>query len=310
MVSRRDSLRLASTALVAALAGCSSGVLDAEDAQPTHTLDVEPIDEKPVEYALYEPPTGDLFGGPARAALDAILPSGRYRTYGYQSLSEGNYVDHDGSYYRTEQFVTGQQTLTRPVVRVEAVDEDALPDDAVSVDTLDQPSARPLKILHSDAVTDGESGAANLLRDDGYVMTRPAERESRLVTGDLDGRVATMTDSGAWAHRIHVSRESLTLKQHTVLAIEVADSRAAFRDVVLGSRIDADLGNERLSGDGRDLLDQAISRDAYRETGDLSEAFQILLESLGFDTGEPATGRIVWDGQNLFRASYYVNDAG
>jgi len=53
-----------------------------------------------------------------------------------------------------------------------------VPDDAVLIDTLEQPSARALKILHSYTHTDGETSTAELLRGDAYVLRRPSERES------------------------------------------------------------------------------------------------------------------------------------
>lgn len=308
MVSRRQSLQLAGSAAVAALAGCSTDASGA-DAEPAHFLHVDRIATDPVWWALYDPPADDLFGGPARDALDAVLPTGRYTTAGYVALPEGKYVDHEGRYYRTEQFVSGRTDAERPVVRVER-DEDAVPEDALSIDALEQPSTRPLKILHSHAVSDGESGASDLLRGDGYVMTRPAELDSRLGAGDIDGRVVTMTDEGRLAYRIDVRRERVTLTEHTALAVEVAASEAAFREVVLASGVDVDLGVVDLSEAARGVLDDAVGRAAYRETGDPSAAFESLLDALGFEVGESETGRIVWYGDSVFRASYYVDPDG
>lgn len=305
MVSRRQALQAAGSAVAVVLAGCSSDVLGPEDATE-YELHVDRIATEPVPWALYEPDEGDLFGEPARTALDAVVPEGRYTTLGYVPVPEGSYVEHDGRYYQTEQFVTGRRSVERPVVRVESVDEAAVPEDAVRVDDLEQPSARPLKILHSDAVTDGASGAAALLRGDGYVLVRPAERESRLAT-DLDGRVVTMTDDGAFAHRVDVRRERVTLTEHTVTAVLVSRSRDAFREVVLGSRVDVDVDALDLSADARDVLDEAIGRGRYAETGEPSATFETLLRRLGFEVDRPETGRILWDAESLFRASYYVS---
>ena len=304
MVSRRQSLQLAGTAVAAALAGCS-GVLDDGKAQSEHELHVDRIATDPVSWALDEP-DDELFGGPARAALDEILPAGRYTTRGYVPVWEGNYVEHDGRYYRTEQFVTGRATVERPVVRVESVDEEAVPDDAPHVDSLDRPSARVMKILHSYVASDGAAGSPELLRGDSYVLTRPAELESRLAT-DLDGSVVTMTDTGGWPYRIDVRHEQVTLTEHTVTAVELADSREAFREVVLGAEVDADLSTIDLPTDARDLLDEAIGRGTYRETGDPSKTFETLLRRLGFEVGESENGVILWGGGSLFRARYYAS---
>ncbi|WP_053947938.1 hypothetical protein [Halolamina sediminis] len=303
MVSRRRSLQFAGAAVAAALAGCSGDVLSDETSRK-YALQIQRIATEPVPWALYEPPEDELFGDPARAALDAILPTGRHVTHGYTPISEGAYVEHDGQYYRIDQFVSGRAVLERPLVRVESVEE--APEEAVLLDSLEQPSARTVKILHSHVVTDGASASASLLRGDAYVMARPAERESRLV-GELDGRVVRMTAEGELSYRIHVDREQVTLTEHTTLANAVADDREAFREVVLGSAVDADLGAIDLSEDARTLLDRAIERETYRETGEPSDAFETLLRRLGFAVDESETGRILWDGRSLFRASFYVN---
>ncbi|WP_435116040.1 hypothetical protein [Halolamina sp. C58] len=305
MVSRRRSLQFAGTAVAAALAGCSSDVL-ADETSREYTLQVDRIATEPVPWALYDPPEGELFGDPARAALDATVPTGRHVTRGYTPISEGAYVEHDGQYYRTDRFVSGRAVRERPLVRAESVDE--TPGDAVLLDSLERPSARTVKILHTDAVSDGASSAASLLRGDAYVMARPAERESRLVD-ELDGRVVRMSAEGELSYRIHVEREQVTLTEHTTFATVVADDREAFREVVLGSTVDADLGTIELSEDARALLDRAIERETYRQTGEPSDAFETLLRRLGFSVDESATGRILWDGQSLFRASFYVNRA-
>ena len=305
MVSRRRTLQAAGTAVAAALAGCSSDVLG-DSTEPEHELYVDRIATELVPWALFEPDDGELFGGPAREALDAILPDGRYRTYGYTPIGEGSYVEHEERYFRTESFVSGRAAVERPVVRAEPIDEASVPEDTLLVDSLAQPSARVAKILHSHAVTGGASGSTELLRGDSYVMARPAERESRLVE-ELDGRVVTMTADGGWPYRIDVRHETLTLPEYTTSGIAVADSDEAFRGVVLASAVDADLTTTPLPDGATGLLDRAISREAYRETGDPSGEFTTLLRGLGFAVDESETGRILWYGESLFRAGYYLN---
>jgi len=183
-----------------------------------------------------------------------------------------------------------------------------VPDDAVLIDTLEQPSARALKILHSYTHTDGETSTGELLRGDAYVLRRPSERESRLATGDLDGRVVTMTESGTWAYRVRVTREQIVETAYTALAIEVADSRAQFREVVFGSRIDAELTPATLPTDAQEILDQAIARKTYTETAPLSESFDTVLEALGLgavDTG--VTGKLLWYDGEFYRYALYVS---
>lgn len=230
-----------------------------------------------------------LFGDPARTALAAILPDGQHTTYGFEPLPEDAYVEYEGNYYQTANVITGRKQMERTLVRAEPLPETAdVPDDAILVDELSQPTARVVKILHNNAVTDGKGSSAELLRGDAYVLRRPVERESRLATGDLDGRVVTMTDGGSWAYRLTVTHERITETAHTGLAIEVANSRPQFRDVVFGSRIDVELTPENLSADVRSLLEDAVRQEAYEETVPLSETFEALLTALGLKAVDKA----------------------
>jgi hypothetical protein len=308
--SRRRVLRVGGAAALTALAGCGASLPGSSDDTSEYSLTVDAIDVSPVEHALYEPGDGTLFDAPARAALDDILPDGRHTTYGYEPLPSDAYVAHDGSYYQTTHVVTGRREMTRHLVRVDPVPDEQVPDDAVLVDSLERPSARTVKILHSYTQTDGETSTADLLRGDAYVLRRPAERESRLVRGDLDGRVVTMTDSGAWAYRLSVTREPVLETAHTALAIEVADSRARFRDVVFGSRIDAELAPADLTADARDVLGRALARETYAETTPLSEPFEAVLRALGLGAVDTAaTGRRLWYDGAYYRYALYVNPA-
>jgi len=311
MVTRRQSLQAISTTALPALAGCTTDILDSGESKTTYTLDSEPIEVSPVEHALFDPDDDALFGDPARTALAAILPDGRHTTYGYEPLPDDAYVEYEGSYYQTTNIVTGRKQMERTLVRAEPLPEKAdVPDDAILVDELNRPTARVVKILHSNAVTGGEGSSAELLREDAYVLRRPVERESRLATGELDGRVVTMTDGGSRAYRLTVTHERITETTHTALAVEVANSHSQFRDVVFGSRIDVELTPEDLSADVRNLLEDAVRQETYEETVPLSETFEALLTALGLKAVDTAvTGKLLWYDGELYRFALYVSDS-
>ena len=307
--TRRRILQIGGAATLIALSGCTTGNLLGSNETPSeYSLHVDSIDVSPVEHALYEPDDGALFGAPARTALDNILPDGRHTTHGYKPLPSDAYVAYEDSYYQMKHVVTGRTQMERQLVCIDPVSKEHVPDDAVLIDTLEQPSARPLKILHSYNQTDGQTGSAGLLRGDAYVLRRPAELESRLATGDLDDRVVTMTESGMWAYRVHMSREQIVETAYTALAIEVADSRARFREVVFGSRIDTELTPATLPTGGQEMLDQAITRETYTETAPLSESFDTVLEALGLGAVDTAVnGKLLWYDEKFYRYALYVN---
>jgi hypothetical protein len=178
----------------------------------------------------------------------------------------------------------------------------------VVVDSLERPSARALTILHTNTRADGETRSSDLLRGDAYVLRRPAERASRLGTGDLDGRVVTMTEDGPWGYRVDVSRERVTETAHTVLAVPVADSRARFREVVFGSRIDTELAPAALPGEARDVLEEAIARGRYTETAPVSEPLDTVIDALGLgEVDRAANGRLLWYDERFYRYGLYVD---
>ncbi|WP_049985207.1 hypothetical protein [Halobellus rufus] len=308
--TRRYLLQAAGAVSLTALAGCSAtSVLNREDPTEEYTLHVDAIETSPTAYALYEPDDDALFGAPARTALQAIVPEGRHTTYGYKPLPSDAYVEHDGSYFQTKHVVTGRERVERSLVGVTPVPEEDVPEDALLIDTLERPSARVLKILHSYTLTDGRTSTAELLRGDEYVLRRPVEEDSRLGTGELDGHVVTMTEDGTWAYRVHVTTERIVETAYTAVAVNVASSRRQFRDVVFGSRIDATLTADELSKDVRDHLDQTIDRGSLSETAPLPDSFVTLLKALHLGAVDTAAnGKLLWYDDALYRYGLYVNE--
>lgn len=308
--TRRRLLRTVGSIALGGLAGCTApDVFGSDGPEREYTLTVDTVEASPVEHALYEPSDDPLFGAPARETLANVLPDGRHTTYGYKPVSEGEYVDHDGRYFQTAVVVTGSEDVERTLVRAEPLADDAsAPDDAVPVDSLDRPSARVAKILHSHAQTGGEGGSADLLRNDAYVLRRPAERESALAAGTLDGRVVTMKPGGPWNYRIETETRRVSETAYTTLALEVASSREQFREVVFGTRIDADLTGESLPSGVQSTLDRARGLGRYAETTPLSASFETLLDRLGLaDTESAVTGQLLWYDASLYRYGLYVD---
>jgi len=130
-------------------------------------------------------------------------------------------------------------------------------------------------------VSGGESGTAELLRDDGYVLRWPSERESRLASGELNEQVVTMTDSGAWAYRVDITTEQLTETAHTAFAVGWQAPRAT------SARLSSALGSIRNSlqmrcqQNHKEILEQAIAEETYTEEAPITEAFERLLDLLG-----------------------------
>jgi hypothetical protein len=310
VLTRRRSLRLAGAGGVALIAGCTgleSRLSGRDEGRREYLLDLVPIRSSLVEFALYEPDSDPIFGAPAREALDAILPEGRYTTYGYEPLPENEYVERDGRYFETGVVTTGAKRIERSVVRLDPRDEDReVPESAVPVESLSRADARVVKILHGHAVTDGRGGASSLLDDGGYVLRRPAETDGRLAT-DLDGAVVTLGD--AWTYRVDVSTRSRLEPAYTAVATPIAEDRAAFRQIALATRVDARLRPSSLPESAREKLQRAIRGEDYGEETPLSESYRTLLDALDLGT-EAENGLVLLYDGDLYHYGLYVNDAG
>ena len=307
--TRRRLLGTAAPIALAGLAGCTSDISPDSEAATEYTLSIDTVDASPTEHALYEPSDDALFGDPARAALGDIIPDGTHTTYGYTPLPDDSYVAGEDTYFQIDTAVTGRREMDRQFVRVEALDDDAVndADNPIHIDTLDRPSARVIKILHSNSATGGAGASADLIRDDAYVLRRPAERDSRLASGDLDGAVVSMTEDGGFPYRVSATTESIHETEYTTRAIPVADSEAAFREVVFAAEIDADLDGESLSRSARDLLDRAVGGE-YTEATPLSTEYEAVLAALGVATADDSlNGKLLWYGEQLYRYGLYIH---
>ena len=313
--SRRRLLQATAPAILAGLAGCTSEGFGNSDQSTEYTLSIDTVAASPTEHALYEPSDDLLFGDPARAALADIIPEGTHRTYGYTPLPEDGYVAGEGRYFQIKTAITGRQEMDRTLVRVEELDDDAVAESdgrtgeaAIHVDSLDRPSARALKILHTNSTTDGTGASAELLRGDAYVLRRPAERESEVATGEFDGQIVSMTKDGGFPYRVSVSTDSISETEYTTQAIPVADSEAAFREVVFAAEIDAEVGDASLSTAARELLDRTLGGE-HSELTPLSTAFERMLAALGLaGVDESVNGRLLWYDNSLYRYGLYVHD--
>ncbi len=192
-------------------------------------------------------------------------PDGDHTTVGFKPVPEDAYVEHEGSYFQIKYVVSGRETVDRELISVESVEDEDIPDDPLEVDTLDDVDERILSLLHVHTHFGGESAIADALREDAFVLRRPAERDSQLASGDLDGEIVTMTDSQSFAYRIQRSTTELHEPKYTALAVPVAASHSTFRETLLSTEIDAELDSTPLETAVREILEEAIETESYLE---------------------------------------------
>ena len=322
--TRRRLLRAAAPITLAGLAGCMTNITPDNEEAAEYTLSIDTVNATPVEHALYEPNDDALFGDPARTALSDIISGSTHKTYGFTPLPDDSYLAGEKAYFQVDTAVSGRREMDRQLVRVESLDnavgessdaagsedsDDAGEDSnsATHVDTLARPSGRVIKILHSHSVSGGAGMSADLLEDDAYVLRRPAEHESALASGDLDGEIVSMTEDGGFPYRVSVTTESIREPEYTTRAIRIADNDAEFREIVFAAEIDADLNDESLSEGAGDLLDRTLGRE-HTESTPLSTNFERVVAALGLaGVNESVNGRLLWYDKSLYRYGLYID---
>ncbi len=312
--TRRHALQALGSVSVLGLAGCttSTGLFGSQQTTQ-YRLTIDPVNQSLTEAALYEPSDSALFGEPARTALDEIIPDGTYTTYGYRPLpTEGTlgmdaeYAAGDTQYYQIATVVTGRQQVDRHLVRVTDLPK---PQATVTpIDTLPQPSHRCLTILIGHARSRGQLHTEEL-REDAYVLRRPAELNSQLVTGDLDGAAVTLDPESQMAYRISVVTATVTEPVYTTHAIPVASSAAQFRQSLLAAEVDVELDSSVLSAQARHIFYQA-RQNGYVATPPHEEGSKELLTALELGDTEVSTGwRLLWYDDQLYRYTLQVTEA-
>ncbi len=307
--TRRAALQAIGATALAALAGCTAFESITEDESQEYQLEIGAMEGSLIESTLYEPSDRQLFGEPAREALEAVLPEGEHTTDGYQPVPEDAYVEHEGAYFQLKYTVSGREPVDRDLIRVESVEDEAVPSEPHRVADLDNASGRILTILQTYSLHEGAGSMAEELRGDAYVLRLPAERDSQLAAGDLDDEVVTMTDSTAFASRVRRSTEEILEPQYTLTALPITDSAATFQQVLLATEVDAELESARLEDSVQAILEEAMQREPYTETAPRSDSFETVFDRLNREQEPlPIANRRLWYDKALYRYSIHVTD--
>ncbi|MBV0923857.1 hypothetical protein KTS45_06540 [Halomicroarcula limicola] len=269
----------ATSAGLASLAGCDSlrsnpGV--------EYALYVETPDRPLAEIVRWKPGPNedDPYAATRRDAWAAAVTGGRYTVSGHSAVPDGEYTEHDGTYYRLHDVVTGSRRVERPVLRLHWVGRagdgdvpDATPRE--SLPALDRHAVLPAYFAARAREYDG--GAPwDLVEEGGYVY-RYADRTESELAPTPDHEYVSVHDT---VLRVDVRRETLVEAEHTATATKVATSPEAFTDVADAAAVEVRLSPDELSADARALFERARGRETYTETMPLSTEFESLLSAL------------------------------
>ena len=279
--SRRALLTAAGIASVGSLAGCAALESTTDDPQLSYTLHVDEIGETLLDRVGWSPDDGDAaWAAEQRRLYDAVVAGDRYTTYGYDLVpDEETYVEHEGTYYELHSTTTGLREIERSVLRLAWVGRrDELEDPPAAIERDQLPPIDARAVFPAYMAARGREYDAGYPRDiveeGGYVYRFLEDNESELAPEPTHDYVA-VNDT---ILSVSVSQERFEEPANTAMAIEVADSTAAFERALDGALVDVRV-DESLPEKQRRLFQRA-SAGEYEETTPLSEPFRGLLRAL------------------------------
>ncbi|ACV46401.1 MULTISPECIES: hypothetical protein [Halomicrobium] len=279
--SRRSLLTAVGLAGVGSLAGCGALESTADAPQLSYTLSVDEIGETLLDRVGWSPGDGDApWAAEQRRLYDAVVDGERYTTVGYDLVpDEQTYVEHEGTYYELHSTPTDLREVERSVLRLEWIGRrDELDDPPAAIEREDLPAIDARAVFPAYVVARArEHGGGyphDIVEEGGYVYRFLDDSESELAP-DPDHRHVSVHDT---ILEVSVTRRRLEEPVYTAMAIEIADTEAAFERALDGALVDVRV-DEQFPDEQRRLFQRA-SAGEYEETTPLSEEYRGLLRAL------------------------------
>jgi hypothetical protein len=210
------------------------------------------------------------------ATLEGEPYTTQHRTPFGSRPEDPNYARHEGTYYRLDHVVVDERAVTRPVVRLSAVDADA--PEAVPADDLSEADRTVVHVAHMAARARGNEGGVpwGAVQRGGFVFRSDDDAErSRLIGDDRIERV-TYRET---VYAVEVSHERFYEPIYRATAEPVAESPDRMENILRAQFVDARLSGGHLSGRARSVL-RAAQGDGYEETHPYSDAYRTVLTEL------------------------------
>lgn len=243
-----------------ALSGCLS--------RRQRTLRVQPVDDLAGRIAT----TSDELDPRQRIAVRVAVRDGDHRTSGYHPFRDGQSVEWEGEFFRITITSGGEVERTRPVLIAEFVNAER---DTVPIEAYDGIDRMAVFF----AIASAHGGELELPREDvqstdGFPLRDFPEAESDLLPEPNHEYVEANDDSV----RLEGMERDLLETEYTTTASRVASDATEFEAYAVETGLVADLDDEALPADHREILDTAISDGTY--SGD-AEEIDPLVERLG-----------------------------
>jgi hypothetical protein len=282
--ARREFLAGGLAAALTATAGCleDAGAFGSDDAERSLRLTLAredgPLRESFVVDLAESKPGWDEEA--FAAALGGDDYTTQYRKPFFSTPDDPVYTRNEGTYYRLGSVVVDEATVTRPVLRLFAVDRDADSSEPDGVDAAELPAGdeRAVRVAYFAARARGNEGGApwGLVQRGGYVYRDDeAIGESVLLTDDAPDHVAYRDR----VYSVEVSRERFHEPVYRATVEPVAETPERMEAVLRAQFVDARFSREDLSPAAREVV-RVAQTDDYTESHPYSTGYREVLRAL------------------------------
>jgi hypothetical protein len=282
--SRRQLLAAAGSLGATLLSGCAGLSLpDGSDTERKLVLTLHPEDgplREEYVYTLNETPSpvdDEAFA----AAVAGETYTTQHRTPFGARHGRPEYARHDGTYYRLDSVVVGEETETRHLLRIYEVGEvddlDTVPEHVSKSELPEADRVAVQAAWFAARARDNVGGVPwGLVERDGYVYRSERAVEESALLRDSGPTHVEIRDG---IYRIEVSRETFHEAVYRADVDPVADTDAQMEALLRARVVDSRVDPSALSSDEAEILDAAI-RDGYAESHPFSDAYESLLKRM------------------------------
>lgn len=283
--TRRQVIAAGGVSVSALIGGCTD-LLGRRDERSATTLRLSlsamdgPLRERYVEdlEATRPPWDEEAFA----AALNGTAYTTRHHTpFLARGDDEPTYALHDDTYYHLDSVVVGEETVTRPLLRlyeVGRVDSLSDPPEYVSKSSLPQPDKQAVQTAYFAARARENVGGVpwGLVERDGYVYRDDeAVAVSSLLADDGPAHVEVRDT----VYEVSVTRERFHEAIYRPDVDPVAGSPAEMESILRAALLQSRLSRDDLSDQERTILRDAMG-DGYSEQFPFSDPYEALLRKL------------------------------
>jgi hypothetical protein len=283
--SRRRALAVAGAAGLSALAGCSNRLGLGSDGDQSATITFRLYDRTATLRDRYVRDLTETRVPWDENALAAAVNGSAFTTQHARPFptSEPLWAEYDGRYYHLDEVVVGEETVTRPVLRLHdegriGEGESGAPEH-VDTAALPQTDDRAVQIAYMAARARGDVGGVpwGLVQRGGYVYRNESAVASSELLAD-DGPAYVAYRDRVW--RVEVERETFHEAVYRPVAEPVAETEAEIETVLRGRLVGARIDPASLSAAERDVFRRARSGDGYGAEHPFPDAFVSVLKRL------------------------------